>query len=221
MNNNSFSQRGFTLIELLVALALMAMIATILITSLHVGGHTWQRVTRQASSTDDIAQAQAFIRHTLSSLYPHDGRGSDTVRPVFLISDGVSIEFTSDAPEALAGGALRYRIAVVPDSGMLEVRSRRDHDGVPGSSTSDWVLERLLPRVSSFTVRFWLEDQDLPGHWLDRWVNRTDIPQLIRIDVAFAPDDNRRWPTLYIEPRVDTPVSCQFDVVSRRCRSNT
>jgi hypothetical protein len=37
--------------------------------------------------------------------------------------------------------------------------------------------------------------------------------------VAFGSNDKRRWPPLYIEPRVDTPASCVFDVVSRRCRS--
>ena len=55
-------ERGFTLIEVLVALALMALIATMLIASLELGGHSWQRVTRLATRQ---AGANAKVLSTL------------------------------------------------------------------------------------------------------------------------------------------------------------
>jgi hypothetical protein len=69
------------------------------------------------------------------------------------------------------------------------------------------------------TVQFWLKPDEAPGRWVDRWNDATQVPRLIRIDVIFAPNDSRRWPSLYVEPRVNTPADCVFDVVSRRCRS--
>jgi hypothetical protein len=100
----------------------------------------------------------------------------------------------------------------------LEVKSWRDQEGHADNLSSDSGPERLLSRVASMAVRFWLKPDATPGRWVDRW-DSNQIPRLIRIDVVFDANDNRRWPPLYIEPRVDTPANCVFDVVSRRCRS--
>jgi general secretion pathway protein J len=208
---------GFTLIEMLVALALMGMIAVILITSLQIGGHTWQRVMRGASGTEDIAQAQEILRLRLGSLYPDDGIARDFNHPAYLMSDGTSLEFSGAAPEASADGILRYQITVSVTSGALEIRSWPDK-GARLDNLGDSKPEALLPHVASMAVQFWLKPETGPGRWVDRWDSKK-IPQLVRIDVAFAPNDKRRWPPLYIEPRVDTPADCVFDVVSRRCRS--
>jgi general secretion pathway protein J len=209
--------RGFTLIEMLVALALMGMIAVILITSLQLGGHSWQRVMRAAASTEDIAQAQEILRLRLSALYPENRVAGDLSQPAFLVSNGSSLEFSGEAPEATADGILRYQIAVSASSGALEIRSSSDQHGHIGTS-SDSKAEALLSHVASLAVQFWLKPEATGGRWVDRWESRK-LPQLIRIDVAFGANDKRRWPPLYVEPRIDTPASCVFDVVSRRCRS--
>ena|ERR1700722_15208583 len=209
--------RGFTLMEILVALALMGMIAVILITSLQIGGHTWQRVMRGASNTDDIAQAQEILRLRLSSLYPDDRGAGDISQPAFLITDGTSLEFSGAAPEATADGLLRYRITVSATSRALEIRAWPGKEGRL-DNLADSSAEALLPQVASLTVQFLLKPEIGPGRWVDRWDSKK-MPQLIRIDVAFVANDKRRWPPLYIEPRVDTPANCAFDVVSRRCRS--
>jgi general secretion pathway protein J len=209
--------RGFTLIEMLVALALMGMIAIILITSLQIGGHTWQRVTRAASSTEDIAQAQEILRQRLGSLYPD--AGADSSRPSFLLSNGASLQFTGVAPDSSADGVLRYQIAVSVDSGALEMRTWPDRGGRAVDLLNDSRPETLLPHVTSMSVKVWLKADANPGRWVDHWESK-EVPPLIRIDVAFDANDKRRWPPLYIEPRVDTPANCVFDVVSRRCRSS-
>ncbi len=207
---------GFTLIEMLVALALMALIATILITSLQIGGRTWQRVMRATSNAEEITEAQEILRMRLSSLYPED-RVADLGQPSFLVSNGASLEFSGAAPEFTKGGFLRYQFAVSPTSGALEVCSWPVRHGLD-TEPNDSRPERLLSHVSSIAVQFWLKPDETPGRWVDQW-NSKELPRLIRIDVVFGAADNRRWPPLYIEPRIDTPVNCVFDVVSRRCRS--
>jgi general secretion pathway protein J len=208
--------QGFTLIEILVALALMGLIAAILITSLQIGGHTWQRVMRTTSNTEEIAEAQEILRMRLSSLYPEDS-AVDLSRPSFLVSNGASLEFSGAAPDFSKGGFLRYQFAVSTTSGALEVRSWPLQHGLDTPS-KDLAAERLLSHVSSMAVQFWQKPDANPGRWVDHWTSR-EIPRLIRIDVAFGANDHRRWPPLYVEPRIDTPVNCVFDVVSRRCRS--
>lgn len=216
----SGTQGGFTLIEVLVALALMAMIATILIILMQIGGHTWQRVTRATAQRDDIAQTQDFLRQRLSTLYPYAGRSGGAQPPAFLVADGSSLEFTSDAPEALATGMMRYRLLVDRSSADLAIQWRLNLDSQVPNSTQ-WVTERLLRHVESLTVQFWQPANQSPGRWVDRWDDLTHIPPLIRIEVALAANDARRWPPLYIEPRVTTAVTCEFDVVSRQCRAGS
>jgi general secretion pathway protein J len=219
MSSRPLQQRGFTLIEVLVAVALMTLIATILVSSLHVGGHTWQRVTRLTEGTQDIAQAQTFLRQRLSSIYPYE-RATDAVSSAgFLVSDGGALEFSGFAPESIGSGVLRYQIALGSDSATLEVRSRVDRNGLLDPQSSEWSREALLTHVGGIAIQFWQKPSDQPGQWVDRWADSKEMPRLIRIEVTFPANDPRRWPPLYIEPRVDTAANCQFDVVSRRCRS--
>jgi general secretion pathway protein J len=211
---------GFTLIEVLVSVALMALIATILIASLQLGGHSWQRVTRAAENTEDIAQAQAFLRDHLATIYPNESETPSILTPGKLLSDGSTLEFSGFSPGAQANGILRYRIALDSSGGgTLEVGSRHDGDDSASTQASDWSHEPLLKHVSSVAIQFWQQSPDVPGHWVPNWRDAKELPGLIRIDVNFSPSDPRRWPSLYVQPRVDTAVTCQFDVVSRRCRS--
>jgi general secretion pathway protein J len=210
-------QQGFTLIEILVALALMALIATILMSSLQLGGHTWQRVMRATSASSDISQAQEFLRARLGELYPED-----PVRPqsTFINSDRNSLEFLANAPQSSATGMSRYRVSI-SNAGDLEVRMESARGPGLGLPLSQVPAERLLAHVESMDISYWLKSKDSPGQWISKWNDTRSIPRLIRIEVAFGPADNRYWPPLYIEPRIDTPVSCRFDVVSRRCRSDS
>jgi general secretion pathway protein J len=220
VTKNTQRDRGFTLIEILVALALMAMIATILVSSLQIGGHTWQRVMRSSSNTDDIAQAQEFFRVHLTSLYPEQRAHASGSEASFLVSNGNSLEFLAVAPNSNAGGVARYQVFVSPNSGALEVRVRDDQDQQPDPLAPEAKSERLLSHVASLTIQFWLKPDDAPGHWVDHWSDASRVPRLIRIDVAFTQPDNRSWPRLYVESRVDAPANCVFDVINRRCRGN-
>jgi prepilin-type N-terminal cleavage/methylation domain-containing protein len=219
MKRFAHCNRGFTLIEVLVALALMAMIATIMIASLGIGGHSWQRVTRTAAGEEDIAQAQEFLREQLRTTSVFERSVSDRLAPGPLISDGQSLEFSSGAPSSLGDGPWRYRVGVSTGAHALEVRAWRDRAHSADSSAVGEPSETLLPQVQSLNVQFWLKSDGIPGRWVDRWTDAASLPRLIRIDVTFAPTDHRHWPTLYIEPRIDTPATCEFDAISRRCRS--
>jgi general secretion pathway protein J len=210
--------RGFTLIEVLVALALMAMIATILIASLQIGGHTWQRVARATTQIEDIAQAQSILRRQLSTLYLHQSSTRETSALRSLVSDGHQLEYSSLAPLARAAGIWRYQVSLATSTGTLTIRSRHVRNGGTEPALLDWSEETLLKSVATLTIQFWLQPEDAPARWVDQWVDSNALPRLIRVEVTFAHNDPRRWPPFYVEPRVDTSALCVFDVVSRRCR---
>jgi general secretion pathway protein J len=211
--------KGFTLIEILVALALMAMIATILIASLEIGGHTWQRVTRATDRIDEITLAQTILRDQLSAIYPDQRRRSGTEAGGFLSSDGSQIEFLGSAPLAQSDGIWRYHLQLEQPSGTLTLRSRRDLRYLSAGGNSDWSEEPLVRSVASVTIHFLRESGESAAQWMDQWNDPHAVPRLIRVEVTFAPSDSRRWPPLYVAPLVDTDANCIFDVVSRSCRS--
>jgi general secretion pathway protein J len=212
--------RGFTLIEVLVALALMSLIGTILIESLRVGGHTWQHVTREAANIDEITRAQQFLRQRLGTIYPPQPATDITSSAESLVGESESLEFSSAAPGSSDEALLRYRLGLSSsDQGTVEIRYRRERNGLAASEAATWSSEPLLAHASGLSIQFWEDSPGSPGHWVGRWADTAKLPRLIRIDVEFAANDSRRWPPFYVETRVDTRANCVFDVVSRRCRA--
>jgi len=221
MTRTGDHSRGFSLIEVLVALAVMSLIATVMISSMELGGRTWQRVTRAATDMEDISQGQEFLRQRLSSIQPYDETDGAVSSPGgVLVGTEDALEFSGFAPHTIDGRMLRYQIALsTSEPGTLEVRYRPDQHSAVDPVSSAWSHERLLTHVTGLSVLFFQLTPDAAGHWVDRWSDPKQLPRLIRFDISFAPTDTRRWPPLYIEPRVDTNASCIFDVVARRCRS--
>lgn len=206
-------QRGFTLIEVTVSLALMGMIATILVTSLQLGAHSWKRVTAHAAATDEIARVQGFLRQRLSTIQPPDRNKSISN---YFQGTPDTLEFPAIASGPAGDGLTRYHVGLSQGrSDTLELKYQRI-----GDEAAEWINETLLDRATGLSIQYLDSADEGPPHWVDRWERIADPPRLIKIDVAFAPTDPRRWPPLYIEPRMDTSPTCLFDVVSRRCRAS-
>ena len=213
---------GFTLIEVLVTLALMTLIGAILIESLRLGAHTWQRATRESANIDEVVRAQSFLRQRLGTVYPPEAAtATNAPRQVFVGEHNV-LEFSSAAPGHPGDGLARYRLELSDSQpGDLQIRYRRDPGVAATVLTSEWSRERLLTRANGLIVQFWEQSPSSAGHWVDHWDDPVKLPALIRIDIRFADNDPRRWPPLYVEPRIDTRASCVFDIISRHCRSSS
>lgn len=219
MNPSSPAARGFTLIEVLVSLALMSLLVTVLIESLRVGGHTWRYVTREAANVGEITRAQEFLRQRLGTICPLHTSSGGTSPSGFFVGENDRLEFSSTAPTYSNDGPVRYQLgSSASGQGNIEVRYRPDRTRPADPQMTEWSSEPLLVHAAGLAIQFWESSADSSGHWVDRWRDQTRLPRLIRIDVRFADTDPRRWPPLYVEPRLDTNASCVFDVVSRRCR---
>jgi prepilin-type N-terminal cleavage/methylation domain-containing protein len=211
---------GFTLIEVLVALALMSLIGTILIESLRMGGRAWQRVTREAANIDEVSRAQEFLRQRLGAVYPPQPATDISASSESFVGENETLEFSSAPPGDSDEALMRYRLGLsASDPGTVEIRYRSERNAMASELAAAWSSEPLLAHTSSLSIQFWEDSAGSPGRWVDRWANTAKLPRLIRIDVQFAANDSRRWPPLYVEPRIDTRANCEFDVVGRRCRT--
>jgi general secretion pathway protein J len=208
---------GFTLIEVLVALALMSLIGTILLASLQIASHTWQRVTREVAAVDEISRAQQFLRQRLATIDPP--QSTNAVLQPALVGVGDAMEFTGLANGPSGKESLRYQVSLSrAERGVIEVRYREDREHPFGSPDQGWSSETLLDHASALTVAYWRRIGKSEGEWVDHWSDKDTLPRLIRVEVSFAPNDSRRWPPLYVEPRINASANCLFDPVSRRCR---
>jgi prepilin-type N-terminal cleavage/methylation domain-containing protein len=202
--------RGFTLIEVMVTLALMSFIGAILIESVRMGGHSWQRITRKAANTDEIVRAQDFLREHLQSIYPP----KPPSQQVF-VGENTVLEFSSAAPGQWTTGLAHYRVAMSDsEPGDVEIQYRAEPAAASAGSS-----ERLVAHAKALDIQFWEMSAGTAGHWVSRWLHPGELPRLIRIEVRFSEADPRSWPPLYVETRVDARADCVFDVVSRRCRA--
>jgi general secretion pathway protein J len=209
--------RGFTLIEVTVTLALMSLISVILIESLRMGGHTWRAVNREAANVDEISRAQAFLREHLGAIaVPRSAPGSTFPEYPF-VGESNAIEFSGASPGYAAQSSARYRLELSP-SLPSDVQIRYQQGRL---TNAGWSIESLVAHAEGMNIEFWEEPRNAQGRWVTHWADPRTLPRLIRIDVRFADNDGRRWPPLYVQPRVDTASNCVFDVVSRRCRAGT
>jgi hypothetical protein len=77
----------------------------------------------------------------------------------------------------------------------------------------------LLSRVRSVTFSYFGEatPQSAAG-WHDHWLERADLPRLIKVQVTFTSGDPRRWPELLISPLIFADVACGYDPLTKNCR---
>jgi len=212
--------RGFTLIEVLVCLALMSLIVVLLVSSIQLGGRTWSGVTRTANDFEQVARAQDFLRRRLSEIHPWEPSDGTLGSRGSLVGSRTSLQFSGPAPNSSGATFMRYELSWSSSrsGGSLEVRYCPQVRRGRAFVSCEWIQESILGKLADLSFQFWDEPGNSDGHWVSTWNEATRLPRLIRIDVRFGPEDRRRWPPLYVEPRIDANAACRFDVVSRSCR---
>jgi type II secretory pathway component PulJ len=203
-----------TLIEVTVAVALLALLSIGLLTSLRFGQRTFEQLNRVDASVADVVAAQRFLRTALESAYPFEAVFGEARTRYGFEGRHDNLELTAPSPQGSgSSGHYRYEIAVATRTdGTKDLVAR----GAPDRSDRFHaeLEETLLEAIQ--TVEWSYRGSD--AQWVSRWTDRRDLPQLVSLRVAFAPEDSRRWPELLIAPRITSDANCAFDVVSQSCR---
>ena len=214
---------GLTLMELIVALAIVGLLALLLFGGLKYGSRVWNRTVARSQAMDDVLTAQRFLRGRLNLLDPFLPADNPALRhgPVEGTADAVA--FSAPLPQSGdQHGLYRYRLYVGRNKGQesLWVAWRLDRNGAPaGASDADWQSERLVENIQSLTIDYFDTSSLGAPRWVPDWRERRTPPALVRIRVAFNAQDLRRWPALIVRPRLTASANCEFDAVSRRCRT--
>ncbi|MSO92491.1 MAG: prepilin-type N-terminal cleavage/methylation domain-containing protein [Rhodospirillales bacterium] len=200
---NRQREAGLTLVELLVALAILALIATLISNAMAIGAAGTETVDRRAEWADELRLGQSTIRRHLAEARPvrwPDGRRS----VIAFDGNADSVSFISVVP-AWPGAAGLYLVRFQLVGGEL-VMTRRITAGESPEFAFDRHSERRVLATGVSTLRFayfGTDDPRQPAGWSDRWHQRSRLPSLVSLNIAYADPAKGRWPTLTVAPVLD------------------
>ncbi len=192
------SQKGFTLLELLVAMTLMSMLSVMMYGGLQFGARVWERHSEASGRQSGVLNVQDVLRREISQAATVFYRSRQQTAVLFSGQQNELI-FGGPVPEALGEG------------GRHVIRLRLERDGEQGRLALAWQpivaqtrglefgenseTEVLLEGVSVLRISYFGRENDRsPSRWMNQWTNKTELPRLIKIGIAFPPEDPRVWP---------------------------
>ena len=199
MNRNDHAP-GFTLVELLVATTLLALLSVMLFGGLRFGARAWEAGGESIERTGEVEAVQELLRRTLSEAATSDLTGAEPQDALAGAADRVS--FIAPLPQHVGlGGFGRYRLGL-DEAGHLLLAwephrlERKLEDPLSGEPAV------ILQGVAALTIAYYGAERggETPD-WHDGW-SSGGLPKLIRVEVAFAKGDRRRWTELVIAPRL-------------------
>lgn len=182
---------GFTLLEILVVLTILGVLVVGLTQCLRLGIQFWDREARTVDGVSELDAAARTLRGLIEQLDP-GGKG-DMPR---IAGTSRWLRFTTEMPAA--AGALptrRAEVTVLVDAmHRLLLRWRPSPHTEPFKPVHS-VDTVLLSDVDHIDMSY----QSPAGGWLPDW-DGSSAPLLVRIHIAFAPNDPRRWPDIVAAP---------------------
>ena len=206
-------EEGFTLIELLVSMTLLGFVFVILFGGLRFGSRAWERNDSETNATDTVRIVQSLIRSEIARACPRRIATSDSASPprVEFTGGADSLSFLAPAPVASGvAGCARLALAVIPDGRQERLVLRIGADD-PSSAMQETDLIRHAQRIE-------LAYLAKGTGWRSGWRDESDLPVLVRLQVAFPNGDGRVWPELYATPEISAEADCTYDPSSKSCR---
>lgn len=222
----SASQRrvaGFTLIELTVALALVALMASVLYGALGFAGTSMDKGEARAEANASMRLTEEFLRGQMEMQHPLRMRKIAEF-PLLFAGDRSEMRYAAPLPpRVVAGGIWFYRLRVATDDPRSPLVLERMVPDLNGARPPEFTApERsiLAENIADLRIDYFGRDagaglNDAPS-WHDRWDNPQRLPTLVRI--AIVPKHGAPWPVLVAAPRAAPEAGCRaFDPARQLC----
>jgi general secretion pathway protein J len=190
------------------------MIGLLLVAGVTTGAQVWRRSDTREVSGETLESAQDTLRNRIEQTYPttlYDGNPPD----IDFQGGADSLAFEADPPASERPGPIRRYRLFLDTAGELVLASVSDIAPTPGPADA----QVLLTGVRALEIDYFgVTRPDMQRHWRVSWRGQADLPELVRIRVAFEPSDPRVWPDLVVRPRATIDSLCRLDVVGHRCK---
>ena len=206
---------GFALVEALASLVVVGMISMLVLQGVGMGRRVWEGIDNVATTEEAIEGAQEILRGRIDQMYPATLYGGNEAQ-TDINGQPETLEFLAPPSDARRPAPLRrYRLELTVGGKLLL------------SSISDVVMpgdvhitrQVLLTGVQQLDLAYFGVSQgDNSRAWQPEWFQQTLPPELVRIRVAFARGDRRRWPELIVRPLTNIDSNCVLSSATSRCR---
>ena len=181
-------QRGFTLIEVLLALALTALLLTLLSTGMYVVARDWNENTERLDAKLDESLAILQIERALIAAFPHSFNSTETLlREVYFDGEDDRLSWVSTVSPQRLAGLTAWSIDVVSDEGIGEgigVRTAPAFSDDP-SARLDNVETRVILPGYDLEISYLREPNALTREWTDEWLGSEQGALPLAVHILF------------------------------------
>jgi general secretion pathway protein J len=212
---------GFTLIELVVAMALLAIMMTLLYSGLTFALRSWDAGASNGERVVDRLIGENFLRRELAQMFPMRWKNPMVLSFAF---DGQtdSLRFTSSRPPGMTQGGLSLvGLAVEPDEktrsrNLVMRRAMPDDDAKDFGPLDSGERTVLLTGVDRVEFAYFGADNDFAEPtWRDKWALPSRMPQVIRIRAHLL--DGEMLPDMTVRLMVGEEAGCLESFFQRGC----
>ena len=196
-------QAGFTLLEMLVALVVLGFLMIGLTQGVRAGLALWDAQTRRVGETAELDATARTLRRLLSGIAPAPSAGFASVAASNseLKGSTESLAFVGDLPTGL-GITQRADITLELRQGRLVLRWTPRRHELSNAPAPQPIETELIRGVDRIDLAYWgSPSPEQPAGWQAQW-DGPAIPELIRLRLALAKGDRRRFPDLIAAPQL-------------------
>ena len=209
------ADRGFALIEALASLIIVGMIGLMLIAGVTTGRRVWERIDTREAGGEEVDSAQTTLRDRIEQIYPMT-MNDKSPPSVDVRGTSEGFVFLANPSEAVRPAPLRRYRLYLDTAGELVLSSVSDAAPEPGAVVDNQVLLKDARQLEiSYFGPVYPDEQ---RRWRRIWIDESNLPEVIRVRVAFAPGDPRRWPDLIVRPRTTVDTLCLLNPVTHHCK---
>jgi len=204
---------GFTLIELLVTLTLMALISLLLFDGIRFGARVWDASSDRLTAVEEVGAVQQILRQLLEEavLVRQRAAADRNQRTLSFQGTADSLRFVAPLPiHRGVGGLYVISLARSGRGAGLMLSWRAQRPDLPFGDDADELADSspVLSGIAGFSLAYYgaIGDEPRPG-WHQEWDGSAGLPELVRVDVTFAPGDRRVWPELDVAVKGAPPAA--------------
>ena len=177
-------QRGFTLIEVLLALALTALLLTLLSTGMYVVARDWDENTDRLDAKLDESLAILQIERALIAAFPHSFNSTETLlREVYFDGEDDRLRWVSTVSPQRLAGLTAWSIDAVSGEG-IGVRTAPAFSDDP-SARLDNVETRIILPGYDLEISYLREPNALTREWTDEWLGSEQGALPLAVHILF------------------------------------
>ena len=185
------AQRGFTLIEVLLALALTALLLTLLSTGMYVVARDWNDESDRLDTALDESLAILQLERALLASFPHSFNSTETLlREIYFEGEDDSVRWVSTVSPQRTPGLTAWSLEGITGEGV-GVRIAPAFSDDPSARLDAAEVRLLLPNYD-LEISYLREPNALTREWTDDWFGSEQAALPLAVRILFRATERER-----------------------------